>query len=517
MQSPVTNIPECDRVVFHDLQERFRDHFETVFPEPLAPRSVVVVPSLSLDTQILAKISGVTHYEERLLCLLMLLRLPKTQMVFVTSQPIDPVIIDYFLNLLPGVPVNHSRKRLTLLSCFDSSPVSLTQKILQRPRVIDRIKQAVRFPGAAHLSCFNATPLERDLAIRLNMPLYACDPELTALGSKSGSRRIFREAGVPMPDGFEDLRNLEDVTEALADLKLRNPDLRKAVVKLDEGFSGEGNAVFNFEGAPQGGGLLTWVGQQLPQRLLFEAKDETFEPYFARFDKMRGIVEAWIEGEHKVSPSVQCRINPGGVGEVISTHDQIMGGPSGQIFQGCTFPCSADYRDHIQDMGDRVTNQLANRSVLGRFSVDFISVKQATSWRHYAIEINLRKGGTTHPFMMLQFLTDGSYNRATGEYRTPNGRARYYYCTDNLESKFYRGLTAEDLIDIAVCNGLHFHGASQEGVFFHLIGALSEFGKLGVVAIGRNRHRARKLYEKTVEVLEAESRLHQEQLESESS
>ena len=128
----------------------------------------------------------------------------------------------------------------------------------------------------------------------------------------------------------------------------------------------------------------------------------------------------------------------------------------------------------------------------------------ATSGAHHAIEINLRKGGTTHPFLMLQFLTDGHYCAETGEFLTPAGDPRWYYASDNLESEHYRGLTPYDLVDIAVMNGLHFHAASGEGVAFHLIGALSEFGKLGVVCIGQSEARAYELYQQTVAVLDHE-------------
>jgi hypothetical protein len=61
-------------------------------------------------------------------------------------------------------------------------------------------------------------------------------------------------------------------------------------------------------------------------------------------------------------------------------------------------------------------DKLAEKGVIGRFSIDFISVKEADAWKHYGIEINLRKGGTTHPLLMLQFLTDGEYNADTGAY-----------------------------------------------------------------------------------------------------
>ena len=119
-----------------------------------------------------------------------------------------------------------------------------------------------------------------------------------------------------------------------------------------------------------------------------------------------------------------------------------------------------------------------------------------------AIEINLRKGGTTHPFLMLQFLTDGQYDSATGQFLTPGGRPRSYYASDNIESERYRGLSPDDLIDISVMNGLHFHASTGEGVAFHLIGALSEFGKLGVVCIGETQERADALFRKTLSVLD---------------
>ena len=107
---------------------------------------------------------------------------------------------------------------------------------------------------------------------------------------------------------------------------------------------------------------------------------------------------------------------------------------------------------------------------------------------------------------MLSFLTDGQYDAGSGEYTTASGQPRYYFCSDNLHSKQYRGLTPHDLIEIAMENDLQYDGSSQEGVMFHLIGALSEFGKLGVVCIGSSPERAWGYYEKICQVLEFECR-----------
>lgn len=184
---------------FARIQERMAPLFEAVFSDPTAPRTIVVVPSLTLEASELRKIAGVEHYEERLLCLLMLLRLPHTHVVYVTSRALAPSIIDYYLHLLPGVPASHARSRLTLLDCDDGSLRPLTEKILYRPRLVERLRSSITHPELSHITCFNSTALERTLAVRLGIPMYATDPALADLGTKSGSRRVFPRSGDPPP------------------------------------------------------------------------------------------------------------------------------------------------------------------------------------------------------------------------------------------------------------------------------------------------------------------------------
>ena len=207
---------------FKKLQQRFRTEFEKFFPDKRAPKTVVIIPSLTMDTEILSKISGITHYEERLLCLLLLLRMPRTHVIYVTSVPVDPIIIDYYLHLLPGVTGYHAQQRLTLLSCYDASSRPLTEKILERPRLIERIKKSIPYGHSTHMSCFNVTSLERTLALELDVPIFGSDPDLLELGSKSNSRKIFKECGLLVPDGFEDLHTEEDIAKALHELKLKH-------------------------------------------------------------------------------------------------------------------------------------------------------------------------------------------------------------------------------------------------------------------------------------------------------
>ena len=492
---------------FAQLQSRLPDLFGKVTTRRTQEQTVVVVPSLSLDPEELAKVKGVHHYEERMLYMLMLLRRPRTRVIFVTSQQLDPIVVDYFLHLLTGVPSSHARERLILLHCSDASKQPLTAKVLARPRLIERIRGAIPDASLAHLVCFNSSGFERSLAVQLGIPLYANDPALAHYGTKSGCRKIFRDAGILFPDGFEDLRDGEDIVGALAALRERDPRRRRAVVKLNDGFSGEGNALFYFDGAAdlRGQDLRSWIRARLPG-LRFEAPGETWDRYHGKFKEMQGVVESFVEGDEKCSPSSQNRVNAQGRAMAISTHDQVLGGPSGQVFLGCTFPAADEYRLQIQDAGLHVAQVLASKGVIGRFATDFVSVKENGEWKHHAIEVNLRKGGTTHPFLTLRFLTDGSYNVDDGLFYSQTGRPKYYYASDSLQSDAYQGLGPADLVDLAVVNELHFHSSSERGVVFHLIGALSEFGKLGLVCIGDNWQQARFLYRKTKDTLDQVTR-----------
>lgn len=493
----------------HDLFEKIQQvmihQYDKIFPDKFASRTVVIVPSLTLDQEILSSLKGALHYEERLLCLLMLLRFPRTKIIYVTSMPVSDVIIDYYLHLLQGITGHHARQRLTMLSCFDLSRRPLSEKILERPRLIGRIKSLITDPSETHLTCYNITPLEKSLAVKLGIPLFGTDPSKFYEGSKSGARKTFRECGIDMPDGNEDLKTKEDIAAALARLKRENPAIRKAVIKMNDGFSGDGNAIYRYPELNIDDSIEANILLSLSDNMKPVAHEVSKELFFEKFFEMEGIVEEFLEGEIKVSPSVQCVIGTSEKINIDSTHDQLLGGEEGQIFLGAIFPADIEYAPALAAIGREVAELLAKKGVRGRFAVDFISVRQEDgSWKHFAIEINLRKGGTTHPFMMIQFLTDGHYDADKGIYLTASGNKRYYFASDNLQSDKYIGTTPNDLIDIAMYHDLMYDGAAQEGVVFHLIGALSEFGKLGVVCIGSTPEEAKEFYDNTIRVLDYE-------------
>ncbi|HEY8019784.1 MAG TPA: peptide ligase PGM1-related protein [Thermoanaerobaculia bacterium] len=502
---------EQELALFEELKPRLLEVWDSlVLHQNDASHTSVVVPSLSLDQHELRRLSGASFYEERLLFLLIRLRNPRARMVYVTSQPVHPMVLEYYFQFLAGIPASHARARLTLLCAYDASPRPLTAKILERPRLIQRIREGIADPARAYLTVYNSTPLERRLAVVLGIPLNGLDPALSHLGTKSGSRRVFREAGVPLPDGEEGLRDEADVEAALAALKARKPGLRRAVIKLEDSFSGEGNALFRYPdaGPEDTGGPGGPAIREAMQGIELTVPSETSERYFDKFRRMGGIVEEFIEGRDKRSPSVQMRSAPHGDVMVLSTHDQILGGATGQVFQGCSFPAEEEYRQAIRDEGVKVGQVLARHGVVSRFGVDFLVWQEepAHEWKLAALEINLRMSGTTHPFLALQFLTGGHLDPETGLFLSHSGQPKYYRATDNLRSERYRGLLPEDLIEILTLHKLHYSHATESGVLFHLIGALSQFGKLGVTAIGNSREGVERIYQRAIAVLDEETR-----------
>ena len=206
---------------------------------------------------------------------------------------------------------------------------------------------------------------------------------------------------------MEDLRTEHDVEEALRRAARRGgPGLRRAVVKLNDSFSGEGNALFRYPEERRPGRAARGAAPTSSSRCPRRRRDA----YFDKFARMGGIVEEFIEAPEKASPSAQLRISPRGEVLPISTHDQILGGPSGQVFLGCSFPAHDDYR-HAHPGGGARDRRGAGRPrrgqpLRGRLPASGATTRPPTG-SVAALEINLRMGGTTHPYLALQFLTGG--------------------------------------------------------------------------------------------------------------
>ena len=204
-------------------------------------------------------------------------------------------------------------------------------------------------------------------------------------GTKGGQPQNFYEsATLPWPDGSDLTHDIDTLSDATAALWERQPGLKRIVIKLNEGFSGERQCAYFLlaalaqvaPGKANHDERVAAIKAELP-KLRFQCNSETWASFRQKIEVLRvRSPKPFIEGEEKYSPSVQGRVTPHGEVEILSTHDQVLGGPDGQIFLGCTFPAAESYRMALQEMGRKVGENLAAKGALERYSVDFIAVHQ---------------------------------------------------------------------------------------------------------------------------------------------
>jgi hypothetical protein len=154
----------------------------------------------------------------------------------------------------------------------------------------------------------------------------------------------------------------QDIIDALTELKTQKPDLEKAVIKMNDGFSGEGNALFSYQQSPVSGNLKSWITSSI-HTIRCVADDLKYDQFMEKFTSMKGgIVEEFLDGHVKTSPSVQCRINP--LGKVRHNARSGAGRRIRQVFLGARFPADPAYIIEIGKMGHQIASR-RKQGVLG--------------------------------------------------------------------------------------------------------------------------------------------------------
>ena len=399
------------------------------------PHTSVVVPSLTLDQSELRKLPGASFYEERLLFLLIRLRNPRARMVFVTSQPVHPFVLEYYFQFLAGIPASHARARLTLLCAYDAlAALAHREDPGAAAPASQRIRDGIHDTKRAYLTVFNSTPLERRLAVLLGIPLNGVDPNLIHLGTKSGQPQgLPRGRRGPARWARRTCAREHDVENALLDLRAQRPGAAARGGQAQRQLLRRGQRDLPLPGGRRRATRSTTSCARSSSRCPRRRRSSTSRSSRAWAASSRS------SSRRRRRPRPARSSASARAGEVlpISTHDQILGGPSGQVFLGCIFPA-----DETTACASRRTRSRSARcwpatawSAASAWTSWCWRASRGEEWKLSALEINLRMGGTTHPYLALQFLTGGQLDPATGLFRSPSGQTKYYRATDNLHSE----------------------------------------------------------------------------------
>jgi hypothetical protein len=465
---------------FEQLQAQLGPALAVNRPGTGVDHVLVALPSFSMGESLLSHyVDRIPALEHRyLLALLVLNRIEHCEMVLVLCEAPAPEVIDYYLSLITEDRRAVCRERLHVLEVPDKQARSIAAKLLDRPDLIEELRQRIG-ERIAFIEPWNVTEDEVEVARQLGVPINGSSPRLWPIGFKSAGRRLFREAGVPIAVGCEDVRSVDDVLAAIARVRAERPLVSGVVVKHDDSGAGDGNVVLDLrtpgELRAAIDGLPEWYRQDLASG---------------------GVVEELIRGTRFASPSAQIDVLPDGQVVVLATHEQVLGGAGGQVYMGCRFPADPAYAPRLAHYARMVGERLAAEGVVGRASVDFAAALDAGgAWDVYALEVNLRKGGTTHPYAALRNLVPGRYDEEAGQWIAADGTERAYWSTDNLLDPAWQGIRPAVVIDQVAADGLQFDGATGIGVVLHMLSGLAIDGRLGLTAIGRTPEHAADLYE----------------------
>ena len=316
---------------------------------------------------------------------------------------------------------------------------------------------------------------------------------------------------------------------------IRNVKPARWIIKLNQGFSGRGNAIIdlcsiqdtiNYSGLSfqnKGNSNLETINSiadeielALP-RMVFECPGMTWlgnneHAGFKDQIKSLGVVaEAVLVGNDLSSPSVQAVIEPQDKAShtvrLLSTHEQIL---NGQTYHGCINPALENYREKIIKYTEQIGRELSSHGIVGHFAVDFLVTSNRTmtkkkKWEVQAIEINLRQGGTTHPYSTMALLCGGSSDR-DGIFHTLDGEMRCYMATDSFKDDRLVNMSSAEIIAIIQdktdehAKKIVWNNNTKTGVVFHLLSFVS-LGKIGFTAIGSCKEEANFLFDQALLLL----------------
>ena len=486
------------------IEPKLATALEANRPDSTTEHVSIALPSYSVSETILS------HYGDRipslehryLAALLMPSRIPTVSIVYISTQRPEQAAIDYYPGLLSPERRARTEGRYRLVEWNDGTPRSVAARLVNRPDLIADLRAHIG-DRPALIEPWNVTENEVALAIALGVPINGTRPELRSIGYKSEGRRLLVEAGVPMPLGREDVRTIDDVIGAILEIRTEHPMAQGVVIKHDDSGAGDGNAVIDL--SPMAGATdpVAWLRERLG----------ALPEWYRRDLELGGIVEERITGARFTSPSAQADVLPSGEVRVLATHEQVLGGPDDQVYLGCRFPADPAYAAVLADHARAIGERLAGRGALGRFGIDFVAADDGSgSWTINAIEVNLRKGGTTHPYTTLRNLVPGRYDTTSGQWIVEaDGTTRNYCATDNLIDPAWHGLPVAEVIGAVRDAGIGFDHRTGTGVVLHMLSGLAIDGRIGLTAIERTPESADALQEVTRRAIDTLGEAHRRQ------
>lgn len=302
--------------------------------------------------------------EERGLFHLLKLRDSNNTLVFITSRPIDDVILAYYLKQIPDLPNGYESRLIRYTPAPKEDVASLMLNAAADDLLVATLKE--KYISQAQKTFFHCYQFETQAKV-LCEKLGIEEGRKIWTDDKVSGRLAFKEAGLPLPLGTPLLHSHEDL---LYHIKLLDPneDHAKWFLKANESYGNLGNAAWSI------------LEKSIPRNVL------EFKTGF--------IAEEWLNAPYKNSPCFRFVISDesiefmGAAEELFSEIGAYKGAESG----------NETYFEEAKEYGVKIGKWLQEYGCRGAFALGFCAIsKDNIKWDLYPVDLNVREGGESWP------------------------------------------------------------------------------------------------------------------------
>jgi hypothetical protein len=325
---------------------------------------------------------------------------PLVDVIYVCPFELSQEVIGYYTKVLEIGNVEQPETRFTIVVPDNAGrlPTTLPTStlLLYSPKTLKRIRELLK-GRPAYIVPGTTSHDDVKVSLALGIPVLCGEPQKAQLySSKSGCRRIFNLADIPIAPSAYDLYSEKEFEAALAKLIFAQLHVGTWVFKMDDEKRGRGVAWLEVESIKAikdlrkskcevNEKLLERVQQhlhkELPQRVRLATPTlyRTWEEFLKGFCQSGGVIEAHPNCPRNDlgSPTVSFLIEPDGTVVVVGACDRLEARPF--IHGACVAPQRSLPSVNLSAVCGALGGALYQKGVMGHVTVDLLSFPHPSS------------------------------------------------------------------------------------------------------------------------------------------